>query len=62
MREWDLNVQRMLDFIELHLAEPVALDQLAKRLGYSPWYCTRRFRQTLGLSFRTYLGMRRLGK
>lgn len=60
MREWDLNVQRMLDFIELHLAEPMTLDQVAKRLGYSPWYCTRRFRQILGLPFRTYLGMRRL--
>ena len=45
MTEWDLNTQRMLDFIELHLAEPLTLAQVARRLGYSPWYCTRRFRQ-----------------
>lgn len=60
MTEWDLNTQRMLDFIELHLAEPLTLAQVARRLGYSPWYCTRRFRQILGRSFRSHLAARRL--
>ena len=60
MAEWNLNVQRMLDFIELHLDEPITLSLVARRLGYSPWYCTRQFRQILGLSFRRYLASRRL--
>lgn len=60
MEPWSLNVQRMLDFIELHLAEPLTLRQVARRLGYSPWYCTRQFRRILGLPFRDYLASRRL--
>jgi len=38
----------------------VTRDQLAKRLGYSTWYCTRQFHRVLGLSLRSYLGQRRL--
>lgn len=57
---WDLNVQRMIDFIELHLREPLTLAHLAKRLGYSPFTCTRQFQRVTGLSFRRYLAARRL--
>ncbi len=60
MAPWDLNVQRMLDFIELHLQERLTLDQLARRLGYSPFTCTRQFQRVTGLSFRSYVAARRL--
>lgn len=60
MAPWDLNVQRMLDFIELHLQERLTLDQLARRLGYSPFTCTRQFQRVTGVSFRTYVAERRL--
>jgi len=60
MQVWDLNIQRMLDFIELHLTQPLTLGHVAKRLGYSPWYCTRQFHRILGVSFRSYIASRRL--
>ncbi len=60
MGVWNINVQRMLDCIELHLAEPLSLAQVARRLGYSPFHCTRQFHRVLGLSFRSYLASRRL--
>lgn len=62
MREQADAVQRMQDFIEAHLDEPVTLQQLASAAGYSPWHATRLFRELAGISPLEYLRARRLSR
>ena len=60
MPQWDINVQRMIDFLERNLSAEIRLERVADRLGYSPYYCTRQFHRVMGMSLRRYLGLRRL--
>lgn len=60
MREQADAVQRMQDYIENHLDEPVTLRQLASAAGYSPWHATRLFRELTGISPLEYLRARKL--
>ncbi len=55
-------VQRMQDYIETHLDEPVTLVQLARAAGYSPYHCTRLFKELTGKTPFDYLRARRLTK
>jgi AraC-like DNA-binding protein/predicted transcriptional regulator YdeE len=55
-----MNVQRMIDFIERNLTREFTLEDVADRLGYSPFHCTRWFHRVLGMSLRRYIGLRRL--
>jgi len=55
-------VQRMQDYIELHLDEPVTLKELARAAGYSPYHCARLFRELTGKTPFHYLRLRRLTK
>ena len=50
----------MLDWIELHLEQPITLPQLAAHFGYSPCYCSAQLRAHLNVPFRIYLTSRRL--
>ena len=60
MFEWNRSVQKMLDFIEENLTEPLTLEMLAARLNYSPYYCTRQFHKYAGISLRTYIRLRKV--
>lgn len=64
MYEWQKLIQTMVDEIDRCLAarqdEAVTLQALADRLGYSPFYTTRKFREISGMSLRAYLRQRRL--
>lgn len=55
-------VQRMQDYIEAHLDEPITLRQLARAAGYSPYHCARLFREFTGKPPFHYLRARRLTK
>jgi AraC-like DNA-binding protein len=41
-------VQRMQDYIEKHITEPITLYMLADAAGYSPWHSARIFKELLG--------------
>ncbi|WP_246579160.1 hypothetical protein [Alkaliphilus flagellatus] len=45
MERWEkINaVQRMQDYIDAHITEPITLHMLAQSAGYSPWHCARIF-------------------
>ncbi len=62
MREQADAIQRMQDYIETHLDEPVTLQQLAGAAGYSPWHATRLFRELVGIPPLEYLRARRLSR
>jgi AraC family transcriptional regulator len=60
--EWNMNVQRILDLVERNLRAELSLEDVSRRLGYSPWYCTRQFSRVMGMSLRSYLRLRRLSE
>ena len=48
-------VQGSRDYIELHLAEPISIETLATRLGYSKYYLSTRFKKEIGCSVNDYI-------
>jgi AraC family transcriptional regulator len=55
-------VQRMQEYIEAHLQEPVTLHMLAEAAGYSPWHAARVFKALTGKSPFEYIRLRRLSR
>ncbi len=55
-------VQRMQDFIENHLFEPVTLHMLAREARYSQWHSARIFKELTGKAPFEYIRMLRLSK
>ena len=45
MTEQILAVQKMQDYIEVHLTEDITLAALADICNFSPWYAHRLFRE-----------------
>ena len=64
MHEWRKQIQLMVDVMDesitRHEDEALTLRTLSRRLGYSEYHMTRKFREFAGLSFRDYLRRRRL--
>lgn len=64
MSQWHRNVQRIVDEIDACIRrqddEALTLNRLARRLGYSEYYISRKFREISGMQFRDYLRGRRL--
>ena len=64
MHEWRKQIQIMVDAMDesitRHEDEALTLRTLSRRLGYSEYHMTRKFREIAGLPFRDYLRRRRL--
>lgn len=60
MYEWERALQKMIGYLEEHIAENPTLEQMARQIGYSPYYCSSRFSQIVGMNIRSYLAGRRL--
>jgi len=64
MYEWQKNIQTIVDEIDMHIRnyndEAVTLRFLARRLGYSEYYATKKFKEIMGMQFRDYLYLRKL--
>lgn len=55
-------VQKVQEYIEKNICEPISLKDMAKAAGYSPWHTTRIFKELLGKSPFDYLRALRLSK
>lgn len=53
-------VQKVQDYIELNIFEPITLKQLSYTAGYSPWYLSRIFKEVTGKTPYDYIRSRRL--
>lgn len=64
MERWEkvMAVQRMQDYIEEHLNEPITLRQLAQAAHYSPWHAARIFKDMTEKSPIDYIRSRRLSE
>lgn len=64
MYEWQQQIQIIIDEIDQCIKQrqddTLTLRSLSRRLGYSEYYVTRKFREISGLQFRDYLRLRRL--
>lgn len=64
MYEWQKQIQIIIDEIDNCIRnyndEALTLCFLARRLGYSKFYTTRKFKEILGMHFRDYLRQRKL--
>lgn len=64
LKYWYKNVQDIISVIDTCIIEEdsefITLKQLAKKLGYSEYYCSRRFSEISGMPFRKYLHYRKL--
>lgn len=53
-------IQSCRDYIELHLEEPLTIELLAARLGYTKYYLSRRFKEELGYTVNSYIQIARV--
>lgn len=64
MYEWQKQIQIIVDEIDAsikeHRDEALTLRFLSRRLGYSEFYTTRKFKEISGMQFRDYLRHRKL--
>ena len=49
------QVQSCCDYIELHADEKLTLSEIAKRVGYTDYYLSRKFKQETGFSINDYI-------
>ena len=64
MDRWDVvdGVQRMQDYIEEHIQDPITLSDLARAAGYSQWHAARVFKELTGKAPFEYVRALRLTK
>lgn len=62
MYEWNEMVQLMISWIEDNLASTPTLLNMSEDLGYSPYYCTKKFHALTGMTLRNYIWMRRISR
>jgi len=64
MENWDKikAVQRMQDYIEEHIKDPISLRMLADAARYSPWHSARIFKELTGKTPFAYIRELRLSK
>lgn len=55
-------IHDLLDWIETHLDQPLLLDNVADKSGYSKWHLQRMFRSTTGHALGSYIRERRLSQ
>ena len=64
MYEWQRQIQKMIDVIDLYIkkndCESLSLSRLSKESGYSEFYISKKFKEISGMQFRDYLRYRRL--
>lgn len=64
MENWEkINaVQRMQDYIEQNINEPITLYNVAQAAGYSPWHSERIFKELIGKTLFEYIRAIRLSR
>lgn len=60
MYEWNEATQKMIDWIEEHLNENKTLLEMSEQIGYSPYYCSMKFHEIVGMTIRSYVSGRKL--
>lgn len=54
------TIENMVDWVEHNLEENPTLDQMSSFVGYSSYYCSAKFHEMVGFTFKTYVQKRKL--
>lgn len=58
------NVSRQIhtccDYIEMHVEDELSIEEIAKSIGYTKYYCSRRFKEEMGVSITDYIKAARI--
>lgn len=57
---WARPVQTILDWIDENIEGDVSLQEMSRRIGYSPYYCSNLFHRIVGMTLKSYVAGRRL--
>lgn len=54
------TIENMVEWVELNLEDNPSLDAMSSHVGYSSFYCSSKFHETVGLPFKSYVQKRKL--
>ena len=54
------TIERMVNWVEGNLEECPTLEKMSDFVGYSPSYCSTKFHEYVGISFKDYIQKRQL--
>ncbi len=55
-----IQIQNILDYIAIHVKEPLTISALAARLGYTEYYFSHKFKKETGYSVNAYIRQRKI--
>ncbi|OPJ54776.1 AraC family transcriptional regulator [Clostridium chromiireducens] len=59
---YNITIQNLLKYIEVHYQEKISLESIAKDLGFSKFYLSRIFSNKIGFQFNDYVNRLRINK
>ncbi len=62
MHEWNEAIQKMIYWLEDNLPDNPSLLDMSEQIGYSPYYCSTKFHEIVGMTIKSYVAGRRLTK
>lgn len=54
------TIECMVNWVEGNLTDNPSLDDMSKHVGYSSFYCSAKFHEVVGISFKEYVIKRKL--
>ena len=54
------TIETMIDWVELNLIDDPSLGKMSDYVGYSSFYCSAKFHEVVGVSFKEYITRRKL--
>lgn len=54
------TLENMVEWIDDNITENPTLEDMSSYVGYSPYYCSSKFHEHVGMTFKKYLANRRL--
>lgn len=54
------TIENMVKWVEEHLMDSPSLEEMSNYVGYSNYYCSTKFHEYVGISFKEYVMKRRL--
>ena len=54
------TIESMVNWVELNISHDPNLIAMSKHVGYSSYYCSSKFHEFVGMSFKTYVMKRKL--
>lgn len=59
---YSMEITTCIDYIETHTDDPLSIDALADRIGYSKYYLSKKFKAEVGMSINSYIKKARIDR